>query len=105
MLDGRYLIECKIASGGTSTVYRGRDARLDRLVAVKVIDARYAGDEQFLSRFQLEARTIARLTVSAVLVGARASRLGPAPLITQPQAPAFRAASRTCRPPWIRPQR
>ncbi len=62
MLDGRYLIECKIASGGTSTVYRGRDARLDRLVAVKVIDARYAGDEQFLSRFQLEARTIARLS-------------------------------------------
>ncbi len=62
MLDGRYLLECKIASGGTSTVYRGRDTRLDRLVAVKVIDARYAGDEQFLTRFQLEARTIARLS-------------------------------------------
>ncbi|HKI40140.1 MAG TPA: protein kinase [Mycobacterium sp.] len=60
-LDGRYLVECKIASGGTSTVYRGVDVRLDRPVAVKVMDARYAGDEQFLTRFRLEARTVARL--------------------------------------------
>ncbi len=61
LLDGRYLVECKIASGGTSTVYRGVDVRLDRPVAVKVMDARYAGDEQFLTRFRLEARTVARL--------------------------------------------
>src|SRR6202007_2440435 len=53
--------ESKIASGGTSTVYRGLDVRLDRPVAVKVMDARYAGDDQFLTRFQLEARTVARL--------------------------------------------
>ncbi len=61
VLDGRYLVECTIASGGTSTVYRGIDIRLDRPVAVKVMDARYAGDEQFLIRFRLEARTVARL--------------------------------------------
>ncbi|MEE6177765.1 protein kinase domain-containing protein [Mycobacterium sp. 050134] len=61
LLDGRYLVECRIASGGTSTVYRGVDVRLDRPVAVKVMDARYAGDEQFLTRFRLEARTVARL--------------------------------------------
>ena len=60
-LDGRYLVEAKIASGGTSTVYRGVDVRLDRPVALKVMDARYAGDQQFLTRFQLEARTVARL--------------------------------------------
>src|SRR6202007_360544 len=53
--------ESKIASGGTSTVYRGLDVRLDRPVAVKVMDSRYAGDRQFLTRFQLEARTVARL--------------------------------------------
>jgi serine/threonine-protein kinase len=35
--------------------------RLDRPVAVKVMDSRYAGDDQFLTRFQLEARTVARL--------------------------------------------
>jgi serine/threonine protein kinase, bacterial len=61
LLDGRYLVQSKIASGGTSTVYRGLDTRLDRPVALKVMDARYAGDEQFLTRFQLEARTVARL--------------------------------------------
>lgn len=61
LLDGRYLIQAKIASGGTSTVYRGLDTRLDRPVAVKVMDSRYAGDEQFLTRFQREARTVARL--------------------------------------------
>ena len=61
MLDGRYLVESKIASGGTSTVYRGLDTRLDRPVALKVMDSRYAGDDQFLTRFQREARAVARL--------------------------------------------
>ena len=37
------------------------DTRLDRPVAVKVMDSRYAGDEQFLTRFQREAQTVARL--------------------------------------------
>ncbi|QUR69805.1 protein kinase [Mycobacterium spongiae] len=61
LLDGRYLVQAKIASGGTSTVYRGLDVRLDRPVALKVMDTRYSDDEQFLTRFQLEARTVARL--------------------------------------------
>nr|WP_241010612.1 protein kinase [Mycobacterium gordonae] len=61
LLDGRYLVQAKIGSGGTSTVYRGVDTRLDRPVALKVMDSRYAGDQQFLHRFQLEARTVARL--------------------------------------------
>ncbi|MGO9384037.1 MAG: protein kinase domain-containing protein [Mycobacterium sp.] len=61
LLDGRYLVQSKIASGGTSTVYRGLDVRLDRPVALKVMDSRYAGDDQFLTRFQLEARAVARL--------------------------------------------
>jgi serine/threonine protein kinase, bacterial len=61
LLDGRYRVATKIATGGTSTVYRGLDTRLDRPVALKVMDSRYAGDEQFLTRFQLEARSVARL--------------------------------------------
>ncbi len=61
VLDGRYRVEAVIASGGMSTVYRGHDVRLDRPVALKVMDARYAGDRQFLTRFQREARAIARL--------------------------------------------
>ena len=61
VLDGRYRVDAVIASGGMSTVYRGHDVRLDRPVALKVMDARYAGDRQFLTRFQREARAIARL--------------------------------------------
>ncbi len=61
LLDGRYRVEIPIASGGMSTVYRGHDVRLDRPVALKVMDSRYAGDPQFLTRFQREARAVARL--------------------------------------------
>jgi serine/threonine-protein kinase len=61
LLDGRYRVAGKIATGGMSTVYRGLDTRLDRPVALKVMDSRYAGDQQFLTRFQLEARSVARL--------------------------------------------
>lgn len=61
VLDGRYRVGARIATGGMSTVYRGVDLRLDRPVALKVMDARYAGDAQFLTRFQLEARAVARL--------------------------------------------
>ncbi len=61
VLDHRYRLEAMIATGGMSTVYRGLDIRLDRPVAVKVMDSRYAGDEHFLTRFQREARAVARL--------------------------------------------
>jgi serine/threonine protein kinase len=61
LLDGRYRVEARIATGGMSTVYRGLDVRLDRPVALKVMDARYAGDQQFLNRFHREARAIASL--------------------------------------------
>src|SRR3954452_18359915 len=61
VLDGRYRVDALIATGGMSAVYRGVDLRLDRPVAVKIMDARYASDELFLTRFQLEARAVARL--------------------------------------------
>ncbi len=61
VLDGRYRVDAIIATGGMSSVYRGLDARLDRPVAIKVMESRYAGDQQFLTRFELEARAVARL--------------------------------------------
>ena len=61
VLDRRYRIDAMIATGGMSSVYRGLDLRLDRPVACKVMDSRYAGDQQFLARFQREARAVARL--------------------------------------------
>ncbi|MGZ5392189.1 MAG: protein kinase domain-containing protein, partial [Mycobacterium sp.] len=62
VLDGRYRVDTMIATGGMSSVYRGLDLRLDRPVALKVMESRYAGDQQFLARFQREARAVARLS-------------------------------------------
>jgi len=61
VLDGRYRVDAMIATGGTSAVYRGLDLRLDRPVALKVMESRYASDQLFLTRFQREARAVARL--------------------------------------------
>ena len=61
VLDGRYRVQAMIATGGMSAVYRGLDLRLDRPVALKIMDSRYAGDHQFLMRFQREARAVAKL--------------------------------------------
>ncbi|MBU9765551.1 serine/threonine protein kinase [Mycobacterium sp. TNTM28] len=61
MLDGRYRVDMPIATGGMSTVYRGLDVRLDRPVALKVMDSRYSGDHHFLTRFGREAKAVARL--------------------------------------------
>ncbi|MGV0814643.1 protein kinase [Mycolicibacterium boenickei] len=60
-LDGRYRVDMPIATGGMSTVYRGLDVRLDRPVALKVMDSRYSGDSHFLTRFGREAKAVARL--------------------------------------------
>jgi len=61
LLDGRYRVGTLIATGGMSSVYRGLDVRLDRPVALKIMESRYSGDHQFLTRFQREARAVARL--------------------------------------------
>ncbi|GAA3963895.1 protein kinase domain-containing protein [Gordonia caeni] len=62
VLERRYRIDAPIARGGMSSVYVGTDLRLGRRVAVKVMDARYVGDPQFLRRFEFEARAVAGLS-------------------------------------------
>ncbi|MFJ8430078.1 Stk1 family PASTA domain-containing Ser/Thr kinase [Kitasatospora sp. NPDC094019] len=61
LLDGRYRVERRIAAGGMSTVYRGTDTRLDRVVALKVMHPSLAGDAAFTARFIREAKAVARL--------------------------------------------
>ncbi len=53
---GRFRVESVIGRGGMSTVYRATDTRLDRRVALKVIDPALAGDDEFRERFLDEAR-------------------------------------------------
>jgi eukaryotic-like serine/threonine-protein kinase len=50
-----------------STVYRGMDTRLDRPVAIKIMDARFASDPAFRMRFEREARSAARIDHTAVV--------------------------------------
>jgi beta-lactam-binding protein with PASTA domain len=61
-LDGRYRVEAHLAHGGMATVYLGTDTRLDRTVALKIMHAELANDEEFVRRFVAEARSIARLS-------------------------------------------
>jgi eukaryotic-like serine/threonine-protein kinase len=62
VLDGRYRVESLIATGGMATVYLGTDTRLDRTVALKIMHAELANDEDFVRRFVGEARSVARLS-------------------------------------------
>jgi eukaryotic-like serine/threonine-protein kinase len=62
MLDRRYHVRSRIAHGGMATVYLATDTRLDRLVALKVMHAELARDEDFVARFIGEAKSVARLS-------------------------------------------
>jgi serine/threonine-protein kinase len=62
LLDGRYRVEAYLAQGGMATVYLGTDTRLDRTVALKIMHAELASDEDFVRRFVAEARSVARLS-------------------------------------------
>ncbi|WP_433138498.1 Stk1 family PASTA domain-containing Ser/Thr kinase [Actinomadura nitritigenes] len=62
VLDGRYRIESRIARGGMATVYVARDLRLDRTIAIKVMHAGLASDEDFVARFIGEAKAAAALS-------------------------------------------
>ncbi|HYB89363.1 MAG TPA: PASTA domain-containing protein [Streptosporangiaceae bacterium] len=62
VLDGRYRVESLIARGGMATVYLATDTRLERTVALKIMHAELAGDEEFVRRFVDEARSVARLS-------------------------------------------
>jgi len=59
---GPYAIVTKIGEGGMGQVYKARDTRLDRTVAVKVLPAELALDPGTRSRFEREARAIAALS-------------------------------------------
>jgi eukaryotic-like serine/threonine-protein kinase len=58
---GPYEIVGPLGAGGMGEVYKARDTRLDRTVAIKVLPARFAADPQFRERFDREARAVAAL--------------------------------------------
>src|SRR5262245_11820496 len=59
---GPYEILSALGAGGMGEVYKARDLRLDRTVAIKILPDALAGDPQFRERFDREARAISQLT-------------------------------------------
>ncbi len=67
LLNNRYEIDHKIGEGGMAAVYLGRDTRLNRRVAIKILHQQYADDPDFLNRFQHEAQAAALLTHPSIV--------------------------------------
>lgn len=62
LLDNRYEILEVIGTGGMAVVYKARDHRLNRLVAIKILKDEYSQDEEFRRRFHAESQAIAMLS-------------------------------------------
>src|SRR5579875_1471975 len=61
VLGDRYELQDPIGRGGMATIYRGRDLRMDRVVAIKVLREAYSTDPKFVTRFQREAKAASSL--------------------------------------------
>src|ERR687897_80092 len=64
---GSYEVIGTLGAGGMGEVYRARDARLDREVAIKVLSAQLADDPGALARFEREAMSVAKLSHPNIL--------------------------------------
>src|SRR6516225_8607797 len=64
---GPYEVLSPLGAGGMGEVYRARDSRLDREVAIKVLPASFANDEDRLRRFEQEARATSALNHPNIL--------------------------------------
>jgi serine/threonine-protein kinase len=67
LLAGRYRVDARLGAGGMGSVWRARDLRLDRDVAVKVLMPSLAGDPVLAERFDREARALAAVTSPHVI--------------------------------------
>jgi eukaryotic-like serine/threonine-protein kinase len=64
---GAYEILSPLGSGGMGEVYRARDSKLDRDVAIKVLPEAVANDPEALARFEREAKAVAALSHPNIL--------------------------------------
>lgn len=78
---GPYTIEELIASGGMGHVYRARDPRLERRVAIKTLAGTTATDPELARRFESEVRTIGSLDHPNLLVVYDVGRMGDVPYL------------------------
>lgn len=62
MLQNRYEIIERIGSGGMADVYKAKDKRLNRFVAIKVLKHEFSSDDDFVRKFRAEAQSAAGLS-------------------------------------------
>lgn len=62
LLSERYEIIDRVGSGGMADVYKARDQRLNRFVAIKILKPEYSNDAKFVSKFRGEAQSVAGLS-------------------------------------------
>jgi len=67
LLGGRYELDGVVGRGGMAEVYRARDLRLDRVVAVKTLREDLARDQTFQARFRREAQSAASLNHPSIV--------------------------------------
>src|SRR5208282_485567 len=58
---GPYEIQSPLGAGGMGEVYRAKDTRLDRTVAIKILPTHLSYNPEFKQRFEREARTVSSL--------------------------------------------
>ena len=61
MIDGRYEIMQRIGEGGMGVVYRAKQISIDRMIAIKMLNAQMAADPTWVQRFYNEAKACSRL--------------------------------------------
>jgi serine/threonine protein kinase len=64
---GKYQVISKLGQGGMGVVYKAKDPKIDRVVAVKTITARMDSDPELRERFRLEARSAAQISHKNVI--------------------------------------
>lgn len=62
VLNDRYVLISQQGSGGMAVIYRATDRLLGRTVAIKILRPSMTSNPEFIEKFQLEARNIARLS-------------------------------------------
>lgn len=62
LIGERYEIIDRVGSGGMADVYNGKDLRLNRNVAIKILKQEYSNDAKFVSKFRAEAQSVAGLS-------------------------------------------
>jgi serine/threonine-protein kinase len=61
VIDGRYEIQQRVGEGGMGVVYKARQMSIDRVIALKMLNAQMQGDQTWVQRFYNEAKACSRL--------------------------------------------